>query len=621
MDVSLPNTEEAHFAAPERKLPRFLASAADNALLSELRSSLTGGGKPDRSRIRAAVEASGFRQDCREVALILYQAGEPRLMVVRRTDALWKGLGRAVAAMLRHPRFGNFNTHDLDRCRLQMDILPEKPKACDIRRIGMIIKGDRHFEIGLDGLVLVGKGKRNYFLPGDAYVRSVMSMRQLRNHLVRGYGDTVLDDYAYFRFTSESYISYGGTWLRLYRGHPVNGALTRARLEEAVHLGLAHVHDNMQPDGRFLYYYDSAKDSRRDHEHPRRDPDKNPYYNILRHSGGILACLYYARLYDDVSLLPAVRAAIDYLMAQTRSYTTGNGEKALYVYYNKKAKLGGSGIALYALVEYRKLTGDGTHDEAIHLLARHLLEQITESGEFMYYNIYLDREVEGDKNAGHFNFFYPGEALCGLAGYHRHVLDDRTRSAPFLEAVHRAMHFLMVDRPKIRAEHYTVLPSDGWLMMAINEFWEEPAFRKDLYCDSVFADADAMVRRMYRVTDAPYPDYAGAFYYKFDDYPYADGARCEGLMAAYELAHKIGDTARITLYERALRLSAWATLHLVNTPASLYPFRNPAAAVGGIRFKYTRQWFRVDTIQHVVSFYMKLMLHGRCPIEIEPPAA
>jgi hypothetical protein len=34
---------------------------------------------------------------------------------------------------------------------------------------------------------------------------------------------------------------------------------------------------------------------------------------------------------------------------------------------------------------------------------------------------------------------------------------------------------------------------------------------------------------------------------------------------------------------------------------------NPAKAIGGVRFKFTRQWFRVDTIQHVASFFMKFL--------------
>ena len=50
---------------------------------------------------------------------------------------------------------------------------------------------------------------------------------------------------------------------------------------------------------------------------------------------------------------------------------------------------------------------------------------------------------------------------------------------------------------------------------------------------------------------------------------------------------------------------ASATLRLCNTPDSVYSAANPERAIGGIRFKLTRQWFRVDTIQHVASFYLK----------------
>jgi hypothetical protein len=39
----------------------------------------------------------------------------------------------------------------------------------------------------------------------------------------------------------------------------------------------------------------------------------------------------------------------------------------------------------------------------------------------------------------------------------------------------------------------------------------------------------------------------------------------------------------------------------------MYSAANRERAIGGIRFKLTRQWFRVDTIQHVASFYLKLV--------------
>jgi len=112
---------------------------------------------------------------------------------------------------------------------------------------------------------------------------------------------------------------------------------------------------------------------------------------------------------------------------------------------------------------------------------------------------------------------------------------------------------------------------------------------------------------MYTEEDALYPDYVGSFYYQYGDHPYPDGVCAEGLLAAYQLALRVGDRERIERYRGACAKVTSATLRLCNTPDSVYSAANPARAIGGIRFKLTRQWFRVDTIQHVASFYLKLL--------------
>lgn len=623
MRLAAPEYPPGSLESPEEHLPSYTSTRGDEALLAALRAVL-GSADPDWQELhKAAAAASGFPHTCDRVVLVLYQPGERRLVAVRRGRTLATALEGALAALRRHPRIGAFAVADADRCRIQMDIIVQPPTPCDIRAIGQTKSGDLHFELGLDGLMIERGDRRSYELPGDAYVRSYMSMRRLRERLQRRHGDDVLDEATFSRFTSESYVSFQTGWLRLWRGHPLNGRLTRPRVAAATELAIDHILARQQADGRFLYYYDAARNSHRDHEHPTRNPRTNPYYNIVRHSGGILTGLYHARLTGTDRALEPMRRAIDYVLAQARPYETRDGRPAHYIYYNRKGKLGGSGVALYALAEHRRLTKDPRYDEAARRLANHILEQITDSGEFIYYKVYLDKEVTEADNHQYFSFYYPGEALCGLAGYVLHILDDATEDgatekARILEAVHRALRFLIVERPRTRAQEYRSLPSDAWLMMAIMEFWDEPDFRRDLYSDFVFGDADAMVRQMYTVEDAPVPDYAGAFFYEFGEFPYADGARAEGLMGAFTLAHKVGDSTRIALYGRALRLVAWATMHLVNTPESIYFATNPDIARGGIRFKYTRQWFRIDTIQHVCAFYLKMLLDGRVPFPDGP---
>jgi hypothetical protein len=45
---------------------------------------------------------------------------------------------------------------------------------------------------------------------------------------------------------------------------------------------------------------------------------------------------------------------------------------------------------------------------------------------------------------------------------------------------------------------------------------------------------------------------------------------------------------------------------LFNTPISSFAHKNPEKSQGAIRFKATRQWIRVDSIQHVACFYFRL---------------
>ncbi len=82
-------------------------------------------------------------------------------------------------------------------------------------------------------------------------------------------------------------------------------------------------------------------------------------------------------------------------------------------------------------------------------------------------------------------------------------------------------------------------------------------------------------------TRAPFPDYTGSFFYHYGDHPYPDGARAEGLLAAYLLARKTGDTSRMARYYQAIRWAAWATLRLCNTSDSVYSVPDPQRADAG----------------------------------------
>lgn len=585
---------------------RYASTAEDSLLMMELRRILTAR-KPiaqNDFRLVRRLAVTSFPRNAHGVAISLYEPGRQRIRAYSTGLSLPEDLRRAANALALSPLLNEHRMEFTKGTRIQIDFILDKPKAVAADRLYMRATDARRFETGVDGLLASAGDKKYLFLPGDAFVESVSTPAQILRITTQRLKAPEGTAVRYSRFRTASFVNFGDRWLRLYRGMPVVPPVSRKLLERAAARGIDHVLKNQFSDGRFLYYYDPATDSRRDHEHPARDPEKNPYYNELRHAGGALLLLFDYRLSKDPRILPAVRKAIDWLIGTGVDYRLPDGSEAMYFYFNRKSKLGGAGLGLYLITEYERLSGDRSYRPAAAKLTRHLLDSIGPDGEFLYYHIYLDEPVTRADNRRLYSFYYPGEALMGLAGYHKVIADDAEK-ARLVPKMKLAMKFLLEERPKRYAEHYTALPSDSWLMQAVNEMWDIPELREDAYKDFVFSDADLMTRLMYKPDTALYPDYTGSMYYKYGDPPYPDGARCEGLMGALELAVKTGSKEKEKLYRDHLKMAAWATLHLCNTPESVYSVPNPSMTLGGIRFKNTRQWFRVDTIQHVASFYLK----------------
>lgn len=557
--------------------------------------------------IKSEFSRSPFPKDVWGMALVLYQPGENRIVIVRKGSKAEDVLIALLNALMKHKRFKKFDLKTPDRARIQLDFIIEPPKPIDLFEYRMNALNDKRFEFGIHGLRMVYENRTKYFLPGDAYVKSVLGDQQLDRMIHKLTGNRGLKSIEFQLFTSKSYVSWKDSFIRLYRGHPLIPALKRDMLENAVHNGIKHMITYQDKSGKFDYYYDAAHDSKVDHEHPDRDLKKNRYYNILRHSGAALSLVMHYERYGDLSSKDAAESAAKYLMSRSKSYRLPAGQRAAYIYSNRKAKLGGSGLALFFLTEYQKVTGDTQFQNFNRQLMHHLLAQITDTGEFIYYSIYLDKPVRTpEENSKKFSFYYPGEAVCALVNYYLYQASDveKIEMKPRLQ---KALHFLFEVRPKVRAKYYQSLPSDSWLMMGISRLWDAPELRNESYLERVYADADKMCQLSYTLDDALYPDYVGAYYYGYGDYPFADAARSEGLMAALELAIKTKDTEKILRYGTVLKRAAWAEYFLVNTPESVYFAPNREKSIGGIRFKHTRQWFRIDTIAHVVSFYMRFL--------------
>jgi hypothetical protein len=482
---------------------------------------------------------------------------------------------------------------------------------------------EKRFEPGITGIKLYYDKNLYVYMPTEAYIQSQMSLSLALNSILR---KTKLkdvtnsiskriellrqNDYECFIIKSRAFVSYKNEIVPLYRGNTLY-EFSPELVRDIALSGAEWIFKNQQDDGKFLYYYDSKEDNFIDHEHPtRKAPDL--YYNDLRHCGGVITLIRAYQLTKDKKYLESAKKALDFTTTITREYMGKDGIEG-YIHYNNKGKLGGTGLAIVAMMDYRLETGEKIYDKFIKKYVRHLLSRISESGEMFGY--YIHPKVQNGKplvkmtdeeRRETFSFYYPGEALLGLALFANHFEDDDELVSKVIQKSKIALNWIVDERPKIYADLFTALPSDSWLMQAIEEWCTNPEFRQENYINFVFNDANKMISLMYKKDDSPFIDYEGGHYYNFGDHYYPDGARSEGLIGAYWLAKKLNVEDIASKILEACKKTALSQMVLYNSEKNNYAHKNPKMSVGAIRFKATRQWVRVDSIQHVACFYFRL---------------
>ncbi len=556
------------------------------------------------------------------IYITLFQSGLKPIRWGACRKTLTETINRDVEKIKANPSFKEFSISNCDKCRIMFEVVTEQtPTKLEDIKYDQFSK--TRFEPGITGLKLTLNGATNLYMPTDAWVNSQMDLKSALNSILRKTHIKNITNkiserinilkqaqYSCFIIKSRAFITYKDDILPLYRGNVLQDYSSEVIKSMALS-GADWIVKNQQDDGKFLYYYDAKEDNYKDHEHPNA-PEDNLYYNDLRHCGGIVTLIRAYQLTKDEKYLKSAKKGIDFITTLTKEHDY-NGQVAGYVFYNKKAKLGGTGMILIAMMKYRTETGDKSYDEYIKKYSRHLLSRIYKTGEMLGYYIHplyhngeplVDMSEEERKNT--FSFYYPGEALLGLGLVANNFEEDESLCNEIVEKCKIALDWIVEERPKLYSDLFTALPSDAWLMQAIEEWAKNPEFQKDNLIDFVYNDAQTMLDKMYSANNSPYIDYEGAFFYNYGDHFYPDGSRSEGLIAAYYLAERLGNQEYAQIILDACRKTAKSQMLLFNSDKVTYAHKNPEKSEGAIRFKATRQWIRVDSIQHVACFYFRL---------------
>lgn len=594
-----------------------------NIILQRVRKSLIDG-VPFSIKDLDLKEILNFNKAETLVYITLFQSGQKFIRYGSKRVDFETTLNRDVEMLRKNKRFENFNIADENNCRIMLEFVIARHQISP-QRLNSERFDESRFEIGINGLELRKDGISYYYMPTDAVVLSHMGLRSALETLVKKTPIGKLSnsrskriellaqskDYEYYLFRSRAFITYKNECIPLYRGNIRYTEFSYHVLFNQVIKSADWLLANMYDDGRFLYYYDCCEDNYKDHEHPNR-PENNLYYNDLRHCGGIIALIRAYELTSDEKYIKAAKKAVDWSISISKAHETEWGE-GYYAFYNRKSKLGGTGVLLVAMMQYRSFSGDKSYDEYIKGYTRHIMSRVYENGEILGYYIHPQFQdgqplinMTDEERKATFSFYYPGEALLGLALFANNFLDDENLAKEVRKVAKKALDWIVDERPKIYADLFTALPSDAWLMQAIEEWAKDKDFQKQNYINFVFTDAATMVEKTYRHDDSPYIDYEGGYYYEYGDHYFPDGARSEGLIAAYYLAKFLNMDNLAKKLLNACKRVAMCQFHLFNDEINNYSHKNPERSLNSIRFKATRQWVRVDSIQHVSCFFARL---------------
>jgi uncharacterized protein YyaL (SSP411 family) len=328
-------------------------------------------------------------------------------------------------------------------------------------------------------------------------------------------------------------------------------------------------------EGIFHYIYDASQDEV-DYED----------YNILRHAGTIYSMLQLYNITKNTLLLDKAQKAIDKLLEREIPYNN-----ASCIEYNDKIKLGGNALAIIALAEYSKATGDDKYLINMQNLAEYIKQSQKNSGEFISKRYYSTGKISDFVSE-----YYPGEALLALCR-----LYSLDKNETWLDVAEKGARYLILVRDG-DVPTYSLI-HDHWLLMSLNELYR---YRSDgLYFNQSMRIAESIIHAQKDgvTTKTVDPNWIGS-YHTARGTPTA--TRSEGLIAAYHLADDFGNSTMKDKVLRSIKLGIKFQLQLQFTKEDVVEFPNPDQALGGFRDSFTRYNIRIDYVQHNICSILGL---------------
>jgi hypothetical protein len=437
---------------------------------------------------------------------------------------------------------------------------------------------------GRDGLRAAGSDQTQYFLPSWTVERERPPVSAARS-LVRRLARTANGSIRLSRFRSTSFVDSPAQPDRvhaIFRGNVSPAGFGTRELRKALVEAGRYMARMIQSDGTYCYEYSPTSD------------ECLPGYNLLRHAGTTYSLYQVARATRESGLFGPAERAMRWLRRQVRQ-VDGDPSRS-FLLEGDKAKLGGAGLALIALVEREKALSDGRDTVLMRRLVNFIVSQQRPDGSFdSYFGWSPKVEVPTRRS-----IYYPGEAILALVRYYGIRRDARAlrsarRGADYL--VHRRWRWAGVE---------LYVPPDAWLAQALAEL--DAILPQDGLRDYAYEIAEVTEQSMLRADEGAPADLVGSPGNGVDlPNVTAAGARTEGLSATWVMARRRGEVERARRLGELALVAARFQLGQQFRPENSYFLPRPDEALGGFRASPDNNRMRIDTVQHNVSGLLTIL--------------
>lgn len=498
---------------------------------------------------------------------------------------------------------------DRVEARLQVDAITGTAPLGGIEHLGVPgISEALAINPGIEGIAAELGGKRGVLLPHELVSAKVLAakrpsaampdfamgidLKRISYLLASKAGLTAPVDKAHlYRFRTDTFVERPtsqrpGAPLQLYRGVPAGPELSAKALREAALLGGRFLVAHLAPNGRYVYEHDLSSGR-------QTDPMRSGAYSMPRHAGTtyFLAELY--RITKEEWLREPIERAFKHLadlLAAGHCGSTlpdGTAIDCVLDRTEKIAQLGSTALAVVALAEYQRATGDARYLPIATKFTSWLLFMQRPDGSFRH--LYDPATQRPDEDAE--LLYYSGEAALALA--RMHVVTGDTRYAV---AAEKALDWLVHWYDFFMGGFF--YGEEHWTCIAAEAAW--PSAKDPAYMD--FCHGYGTFLREQQPAPGEHPDqddFAGAYNFTSFVPPYNTpaGSRTEAMISSYLLGRHHGSP------DPAVRAQIRDALQYV-LGQQIRPesdFNVVGHGLGGIPASPIDRNVRIDFVQHVCS--------------------